>query len=322
MDASTPLDIPVIDIGPLRQADDAARRRVARAMREACTGTGFFYIANHGIPDAAVRQIFADNKRFFDSTADQKERVSIHNTQIFRGYDGVGTEALNQATGGDNKESMFLGVDHHDDHPLVVRGTPHHGLNQWPDWLPGWKESVNTYFDTMEGLARLLINGLAISLDLPWGHFDRDMVDPMLSLRLLHYPPHPDADPDREVGCGAHTDWGVLTILAQDQTGGLEVQLPSGRWIAAKPIPGTFIVNIGDIMMRWTNDLYASTPHRVLNRSTNDRYSVAYFVDTNYYALVECLPTCTGPDRPKRYPPITAGEHLVEMKNQSYGYKG
>jgi isopenicillin N synthase-like dioxygenase len=318
-------DLPVIDIGALRgTAAPDARRRIAAELRHACTTSGFFYIANHGVAATAVARLLEETKRFFDEPAAAKERVGIKNTPIFRGYDGVGTETLNPATGGDNKESMYLGVDLEPAHPLVLAGTPHHGLNQWPDWLPGWRQSVTDYFGAMDGLARLILNGLALSLGLRWGHFDIGMKAPeaMVSLRLLHYPPHPDADPQRTVGCGAHTDWGVLTILAQDEVGGLEIQLPSGGWIAASPVRDAFIVNIGDMMARWTNDLYRSTPHRVLNRSPHDRYSAAFFVDTSYHTLVECLPTCCGPDNPPRYPPILAGDHLIKMKHKSYGYTG
>ncbi len=135
----------------------------------------------------------------------------------------------------------------------------------------------------MDRLARRLLGGLAESLDLPRAFFDGQFEPSMSSLRLLHYPPHPTADPAREVGCGAHTDWGLITILTQDTIGGLEIQLPSGEWIAAAPIPGSFIVNIGDMMARWTNDRYTSTPHRVLNRSVHDRYSVAFFCDPAYH---------------------------------------
>jgi isopenicillin N synthase-like dioxygenase len=318
--AETSFSLPVIDVGGLREGDPRCRA-VAQALRQACTTTGFFYVTNHGVADADVAMILAEGKRFFDEPTVMKERVSIHNTKIFRGYDGVGTEALNQATGSDNKESMYLGVEHGPDHPLVLAGTPHHGLNQWPDWLPGWRQSVDKYFTTMNALARRIIKGIALSLDLPWTYFDAGMGDAMRAVRLLHYPPHPTAHPDRELGCGAHTDFGMLTILAQDEIGGLEVQLPSGEWIPVPPIPGAFIVNIGDITMRWTNDIYTSARHRVMNRSPHDRYSVAFFVNTSFNSVIECLPTCRSRERPVRYPPITAGAHLIEMKNRSYGYK-
>lgn len=312
-------DIPVIDISPLVGGDVYGSRTVAAALRRACTGTGFFYVANHGVTRDAAAGAFADAKRFFDQSLAAKERITIRNNTNFRGYTGLRGQVLDRATGGDIKESMYLGLDLPTDDPLVVAGTPHHGPNQWPEGLPGWREAVLSYYGKMETLARTLINGLAMSLDLSWGYFDASLDRAMMSLRLLHYPPHPESDPGREVGCGVHTDWGALTILAQDEIGGLEIRRPSGEWVAATPIPDTFVVNIGDLMARWTNELYASTPHRVLNRSAYSRYSAAFFANTNYHALIECLPTCCSPHRPRRYPPILAGEHLNEMKRKSYG---
>jgi isopenicillin N synthase-like dioxygenase len=312
---------PVIDIGGLRDAaatgDPARAAAVVAAMRQACTGTGFFYITHHGVDDASVAAIFAESKRFFAQPVALKERIAI---TANRGYDGIGRQALNEATGADLKESVMVGDDALDaSHPAVRAGLPMHAPNRWPEGLPGWRESALGYFATMDRLAMLLLNGLALSLDLPWDFFEGQFEPSMSSLRLLHYPPHPTADPAREVGCGAHTDWGLITILGQDSIGGLEIQLKSGAWIGAKPVPGAFIVNIGDMMARWTNDLYTSTPHRVLNRSLHDRYSIAFFCDPAYHTRVECLPSCTGPDRPPRYAPTTSGEHLTEMYRRTFG---
>lgn len=312
--------LPIIDIGPLRTGNPGQCRVIARQFREACMATGFFYIANHGVDPALRTTIFAEAERFFTQPFEMKERVSIVKGTSQNGYSGIGGQRLDPNVAADNKESMYLGVDRAADDPLILAGTPLHSPNPWPDFLPGWRQSILAYFAAMEDLARLLLNGLALSLDLPWGYFDPSMTDHMSALRLLHYPPHPNADPLREVGCGAHTDWGAVTVLAQDATGGLEIRVPSGAWIAAAPVPGTFIINIGDMMARWTNDLYASTPHRVLNRSAADRYSVAFFFDPHYYTRVDCLATCCSDDRPARYPPVTAGEHILEMKRRTYDY--
>jgi isopenicillin N synthase-like dioxygenase len=312
---------PVIEIGGLRAAaatgDRTLAASVVAAMRRACTGTGFFYITDHGVDPGAIARIFAESKRFFAQPTELKLRMPI---EANRGYEGIGRQSLNEATGADFKESVMIGDDKLDaDHPAIRAGVPMYAPNKWPDALPGWRESVTAYFATMDRLALLLLNGLALSLDLPWDFFEGQFDPSMSSLRLLHYPPHPNADPAREVGCGAHTDWGLITILAQDQIGGLQIQLPSGTWIGATPMPGAFIVNIGDMMARWSNDLYTSTPHRVLNRSPHDRYSVVFFCDPAHDTRVECLPSCTGPERPPRYAPTTSGEHLAEMYRRTYG---
>jgi isopenicillin N synthase-like dioxygenase len=313
--------LPVIDIAALRAAaaagEPARAAATVAAMRRACTDTGFFYVTGHGVEPAAVAHIFAEAKRFFTQPAALKQRIPIADN---RGYEGIGRQSLNAATGADFKESVMIGDDALDaDHPAVRAGIPMYAPNQWPDGLPGWRESVLGYFATMDRLALLLLNGLALSLDLPWDFFDGQFDPSMSSLRLLHYPPHPTADPAREVGCGAHTDWGLITLLAQDHIGGLELQLRSGAWVGATPVPGAFIVNIGDMMARWTNDLYTSTPHRVLNRSLHDRYSVVFFCDPAHHTQVTCLASCTDPARPPRYAPTTCGEHLAEMYRRSYG---
>ncbi len=319
MSAALDLSPPVIDVGALAGHDRAAQEVVARALRQACVSTGFFYVTNHGIDAAEVDGLFATAKRFFDQTDAIKNRVAMKNSRWNRGFDGIGNQQLNAATGFDRKESYFIGIDYGADHPRVKANTPYYGPNQWPENLPGWRERVLGYFGAVEALSRRLMNGVALSLDLPWGYFDPSLLEHVSSLRLLHYPPHPDADPTREVGCGAHTDWGAITILAQDEVGGLEIQLRGGKWVAARPVPGAFIVNIGDMMQRWTNDLYVSTPHRVLNRSLRERYSAAFFFDPSYYTQVGCLPTCSDAARPPRYPPITSGDHLAAMYRKTYG---
>ncbi|HVA12111.1 MAG TPA: 2-oxoglutarate and iron-dependent oxygenase domain-containing protein [Stellaceae bacterium] len=312
--------VPIIDIALLRQDDPQGSQTIAQQFRKACMTTGFFYIANHGV-DASLRaRLFVEVERFFAQPLVVKERVAIVKGEGQNGYSGIGSQRFDPAMAADNKESMYIGVEHAADRSSALAGTPLHGPNRWPDFLPGWHEAVRAYMAAMEELARLLLDGLALSLDLPRGFFDASMTDDMSALRLLHYPPHPAADPQREVGIGAHTDWGAVTILAQDGTGGLEIQLPSGAWVAAPPVPDTFIVNIGDMMARWTNDLYTSTPHRVLNRSDADRHSAAFFVDPRYDTQVECFATCCGADRPARYSPITAGEHILEMKRRTYGF--
>jgi isopenicillin N synthase-like dioxygenase len=309
-------DLPVIDLGLLRSDRERGRLAIAAALREVCEATGFFYVKNHGIDPVLQDAVFAASRRFFALPLEVKREVEMRGADMERGYEGIGAQTLDVATGPDRKESIFVGVDLPLDHPLVLAGTPHHGPNRWPR-LPGWREPVEAWFGAMERLARLLMNGLALSLEMPWGYFDFCLENHMSSLRLLHYPPHPDANAAHEVGCGAHTDWGAITMLAQDADG-LEIRHADGHWLAAPTLPGTFIVNLGDMMARWTNDRYASTPHRVLNRSARDRYSAAFFFDPAFHTRVECLPTCRSAARPARYPPITSGKHLAAMYRKTY----
>jgi isopenicillin N synthase-like dioxygenase len=309
---------PIIDVAGLRSNDKAAIASVVTAFREACTETGFFYISNHGVPDSVVEEALAASKNFFAQPLPFKRAIGFDNN---RGYDGMGRQILDHSIGGDMKESALFGVELTADHPLVKARLPNHVVNPWPP-LPGFREAIQAYFNSLHKLSLELLNGLALSLELPWDFFEPHFDIPMSSVRLLHYPSHPDADPSRSMGAAAHTDWGLITLLLQDQTGGLQVKLPGGEWIDATPVPGTFVVNMGDMMARWTNDVYTSTPHRVMNKSTKDRYSIAFFCDPGYYTKVECLPGCRTAQRPPRYAPTTCGAHLQEMYTLSYGATG
>ncbi|WP_404787638.1 isopenicillin N synthase family dioxygenase [Altericista sp. CCNU0014] len=309
--------IPIIDIGGLRSKDLGDRKAVAEQIRQASRNAGFFYIANHGVSESLIAQTFAEAKRFFDLPLAVKAEVSSVHSSISRGYDPLKAQSLDIDAQPDLKESFYMGIDRSPDDPLVRAGLPNHGANLWPSNSPGWRSHLEEYFAAAIDLARQLACGLALSLDLDEHYFDPLMDNPMPILRLLHYPPHPAQAQSDEYGCGTHTDWGFLTILLQDRAGGLEVCTPEGEWIPAKPIPGTFVINLGDMMARWTNDFYQSTPHRVINRSGQERYSIPFFWDINYHAVVECLPTCQSAHNPPKYAPITAGEHIVEMYRQT-----
>jgi len=184
--------------------------------------------------------------------------------------------------------------------------------------LPRFHTTMSEYFEALLGLGERLMRGMAISLDLPENNFKAFCTEPMATLRLLHYPPQRPDDPNQR-GAGAHTDFGGLTLLRQDGVGGLQVwDQESQGWIHADPVPGTFIVNLGDMIARWTNDRYRSTVHRVVNTSGRERYSVPFFYTGNYTHTVACIPTCLAPGETPKYPPITVGDHLREMYRRTY----
>ncbi len=296
--------IPVIDIGGLRSAEIRDRKAVATEIRKASHAVGFFYITNHGIEDPVVDRMFAEIKRFFDLPLEVKNQIAITKSPISRGFEPIGYQTLDQTAAPDLKEGFYIGVERGPDDPLVQARTPNHGPNQWPSDLPGWRSQMEQYFDLMLGLSQQLLRGLALSLDVDEYYFDCMTNNPMAILRLLHYPPHPAQASPEQLGCGTHTDWGCITILLQDEVGGLEVCTSNGEWIPAKPIPGTFVINLGDMMARWTNDYYQSTPHRVVNRSGKERYSIPFFFDANYHALVKCIPTCQSSTNPPDILPL------------------
>ncbi len=291
------MSIPLIDL----QAASAGQ--LARSIDDALCGAGFFAITGHGVPTAVTAAAFDAGHRFFALDESTKRRWHVEQSRHKRGFDPVGWQSLDPAQPPDVKESFYLGVE-------AI------GPNQWPDeaLVPGFRAACNAYSAQMETLARRLMALFERALGLPGGHFDSFMHQPTCTTRLLHYPPQPAQAAPGQIGCGAHTDWGALTLLAQDAAGGLQVRLKDGDWLDVTPIPGALVVNVGDMTQRWTNDRWPSTLHRVINRhSGRDRWSIAYFFDLDAQAVIEPLPGCVGAGRPARYGPITAGEHLAEM---------
>jgi len=316
-------EIPLIDFGDFLVGHLAERKAVAAKIGRACHDIGFFYLTNHGVPEALVARTFAEARRFFDQPMAKKLEIDIEKSPCHRGYFKVGGENLDpakQTAGGDLKEGVKIGRDLGPDHPLVKAGTPLHGGNLWPRDLPGWQGAMQSHFDALVGLGKQIMHAFALSLDLDECYFDRHLTDPMATLGPLHYPPQRGAITEKQLGAGAHTDFGCLTILAQDMNGGLQVKNAAGTWIDATPVPGSFVINIGDMMARWTNNLFASTQHRVINTSGAERYSLPFFFDPNFDAPVAALPTCTGPDRPPAFPPTTGGQHLLDMINATFDY--
>ncbi len=312
--------VPIIDLTRLTDGSDAGLRHVAGELGRACREVGFFYIVNHGVPRSLVGETFAASARFFAHPTDFKEQVSVTKAMTNHGYVGMGRENLDPERPGDAKEAFNIGRDLAPDDPDVLAGRPFHAPNQWPE-LPGFRATVMAYFSALQRVAEKLHRAFAIDLGLAPHYFDQFIDRPMATLRLLHYPPHPGVFDGNLFGAGPHTDYGNVTILAQDDAGGLEVRMRDGSWVDATPIPDAFVCNIGDCLMRWSNDVYVSTPHRVVNRSGRDRYSIAFFFDPNDDAAVECLPSCKSADRPAKYPPITGAAYLKERLDATYAYR-
>jgi len=313
--------IPVIDLTGARHPGGPRSAAVAQALREAGQASGFFYLRHHGVPQALVDAQFALARRFFDLPLAAKQAIDLRRVASMRGYEALGAQTLDATARPDLKESFYCGLDYADDHPYVLRGHHSYGHNQWPDGLPGMAEACAGYIAAMQALCLRLMQLMALSLELPEDFFDHTHDNPMVTLRMLRYPPHPaDAD-ERTFGAGAHTDWGAITVLAQDAHGGLEVQMPDGTWVAATPMEGCFVVNLGDMIPRWTNGRYHSNPHRVRNRASGGapRHSIPFFYNPDYEARVEPVATCVPAGTTPLYPPCTVGEHLREMYARTYG---
>ena len=313
-----PLGLPVIDLTGFDQGDADTDAAIARAIREACEDKGFFYVVGHGVPGDALEAMRAEAEAFFALPIDDKLAVSKDRSRCNRGYEPLAAQTLEAGAPPDQKEGYYIGVEVAEDDPRVLAGKFNHGPNQWPAPLPGFRPAAERYFALMTAFGTQLMQGMALSLDLPRDYFDGYTTDPMCTLRLLHYPPQrPNAAPD-EKGCGAHTDFGGLTLLWQDAVGGLEVLDEEAGWIAAPPIEGAFNVNLGDMIQRWTNGRYRSTLHRVINRSGRERYSIPFFYTGNPDHVVDCIPTCIAAGEACKMPPVTVSEHLQEMYRRTY----
>jgi isopenicillin N synthase-like dioxygenase len=315
----SPASLPVIDIGGLSSADPEARKAVGAKLREACLDKGFFYISNHGVPEDLVRDVFAEAAAFFALPAEQKAEVDKSKSKASRGYEPLQGQTLEPGAPPDLKEGYYIGPEHGPDDPRVIAGMFNHGPNQWPSQRPNFRPVMERYRSVLFDLSATLMRGMALSLDLPENYFDGYNKDANGTVRLLHYPPQsPQGDPTQK-GAGAHTDFGGLTVLRQGDVGGLQVwDQKSDAWIHADPLPNTYVVNLGDMISRWTNDRYRSTVHRVVNASGKERYSVPFFYTGNYAFNVECIPTCLAPGETPKYPPVTVEQHMREMYKRTY----
>jgi isopenicillin N synthase-like dioxygenase len=304
--------LPLIDVSGLAFGDIAKRRAVAAQLGSACRGIGFFYVTNHGISDATREATFAAAQTFFALPASAKEEFSVKGLPDVRGYVPLEKERLDErAALSDYKEAFDVGLELAAGHPDLLARKPFRGTNLWPS-LSGWRETVLNYYDGCWALGRQIHRGFALDLGLEEDYFEDKLDAPLATLRMLHYPLQPDGRPrTQDSGAGTHTDYGNLTILATDGVAGLQVRTRSGSWLDAPYIPGAFVCNIGDCLMRWTNDLYVSTPHRVA-APARDRYSIAFFLDPNPDARVEALASCLAPGELPKYPPISGADYLRE----------
>jgi isopenicillin N synthase-like dioxygenase len=318
--------VPVIDLQADASFGHIDRKTIGWEIHKACRETGFFYVSNHGVPKSLIDDQFRWTRSFFDLPLDDKLALHMKHSPSRAGYEPVGGQVLDSQDGSekappDLKESFYIGVELPAD-KLIGEPMRGYGYNQWPDNLSGFRQQMLAYQSALHVLADQVLSLIAVSLDVPDGYFEPFFDSPITTVRLIKYPPQPAGARFNQIGAGAHTDWGGITILAQDSLGGLEVQNVEGDWIEAPPVPGTFVVNLGDLMARWTNGLYQSNFHRVRNNNSEGqaRYSIPFFYNPRRDALIECIPTCVAADQSPKYPAITAAQHLDEMFQRSYGY--
>ena len=315
--------IPVIDVARAMTGDASAMDEAARAIAEACTASGFFYVSGHGVPPELIEQTVAEAQAFFRQPAEAKRRVAVNRRH--RGWNALGDALMFGATRPDHKEFFSIGLDLPEDDPDVLAGEPLRGPNNWPEDRPAFRAALGAYYDAVGACGAKLLRCVALSLGAPAGFFDDKYRKRLQRTQVIYYPPQPpaahDGQGESQFGLAPHTDFGCITLLWQDGNGGLEVlERSSGEWIAAPPVPGTLVVNVGDLLGRWTNDRYASTPHRVVNRSGRERVSIATFYDPDFRAPVD--PHAFGvADADCRYEPILAGDHILGRIERSFGYR-
>lgn len=313
-------DLPIINAAKLSSSNAWEREEAVAALRWACEDKGFFYVSDHGVPQQVIDDATRVAREFFALDLDVKMQTSKDASKCNRGYDELKGQTLEPGAPPDVKEGFFFGVDIPESDPRVQAGVFSLGPNRIPAQPAGFEQGLQRYHDAMRELCVVLMRGLALSLLLPETHFDKFCEGPMAIVRLLHYPPQPGNPLPGEKGCGEHTDFGGITVLYQDDVGGLQVWNETTQsWVDAPPVPGTFVVNLGDMMGCWTNDRYRSTLHRVINSSGRERYSIPFFLSGDPDMPLECLPSCHDETNPPRYAPTTVARHFEMKFQQSYG---
>lgn len=303
---------------PVISFTGAADTDLARQFDQAFRQTGFCYIRDTGVDQTLVDSVFDASRRFHALPRSVKDAIAMN--QYHRGYMApktsvIETSTVARVTKPNDSESFMLMHEVAPDDPRF--GRPLDGPNQWPD-LPGFRSAVEAYDQAMHAFCLRFLRPLALALDLPADWFASYFQQPTTFLRLLHYPPQPVNADDDAFGSAPHTDYGFVTVLAQDNQGGLEVRRRDGTWLQAAPIPGTWVVNVADMLARWTNGRWQSTPHRVKNLSGGDRYSCPYFFDMSMDSVVGVVPTCNGPGA---MPPVRYGDYLMERLDRNYAYR-
>ena len=308
--------IPIIDFGLYFEGKGGALERLACEVAYACENVGFFYALNHGVPNALQKRALAASRRFFALPLERKLALMLNESNL--GYLPLNAAAqaastVQQAHRPNQNESFFVGHDRSSAHPDVVAGRPLCGRNQWPPDMPGLRADMMAYFAAVSAMCDRMLPPFSLALGMPTDFFAPYFAeDSHASLRFLHYPPQ-DSTQDNAFGQAPHTDNSFMTVLARTAVPGLSVRLPSGEWFAPPVIPGSFLINVGNILRRWSNDRFLSSPHGVLNDSGVDRYSIAYFHSPNPDRVIECLPSCVGPGNPPRYPPAVYGNLVREF---------
>ena len=306
--------IPVIDVTPLRDGSDPAG--VGRALHAASQDVGFIYIKGHGIPEDVIDAARSCASDFFRRDAEIKKAVKV--SAQHRGWLDAGAAVMVDDGQPDLKESFVWGYQ--DANGETPEDSPLRGPNQWPEFLPDMQEKSMTYFHHVHNVAGHLMRGFALGLGLDENFFLQTASRPLSRASYVSYPAHPEDSPDDLFGVAPHTDFGVLTVLCQDSLGGLQVRDIHDNWIEATPIDGTLVVNVGDLLSRWTGGVYRSTPHRVVNMSGQERLSLVLAYDPDPETMIDARDV-SGPEFAAAEAPITCSDYLVWRFAKAFSYR-
>jgi len=282
---------------------------------------GFFYAKGHAVPQATIDATFAAARRFFDLPLERKTAVDIAQSPNMRGYTPMLGENTHEDNAGDLHEGFDLALELGADDPDVRAGVFGYGPNQWPQDLPGFQDALLAYQQALLDFGRHIFRAFALALELREDFFEDYLHKPMAHMRVLAYPSQEGMIDEAQIGIGPHSDYECFTMLCTDDVAALQVLNSAGEWIQAPPLPGCFIVNVGDLMARWTNDYFASTLHRAINTSGRQRYSIPFFFGPDSRSLIEVLPSCQNPAWPARYPAIEAGEYIRSRFDHTYVHR-
>ncbi|MBW4629621.1 MAG: isopenicillin N synthase family oxygenase [Brasilonema octagenarum HA4186-MV1] len=302
--------IPIIDFHLFTSSDATDRQTVVQQIYQACHQIGFMYLKNTNISNDLIHQVLKQSKNFFDLPLAEKQQLAWSDEFSNQGYVGLERERLNPNNPGDLKEAFNIGKQKLTDIALTDKLSS-----------PAKNPHILNFYQACTELANNVLQAIALALELPEDFFATNHNQQNHTLRLLHYPSLSQPPKLRQVRAGEHSDYGSITLLFQDEVGGLEVRTASGKWIAAAPTPDTIVVNTGDLMERWTNHVFCSTKHRVMIQNDDtlnqSRYSVAFFCHPNDDTEIVCLESCQR-DKSPIYPPILAGEYLLSRLQATY----
>jgi isopenicillin N synthase-like dioxygenase len=316
-------EIPILDLGGFLAGKPGALEATAKELQHAALNVGFFFIKGHGVPQDLIDATFAASRRFHDLPDEQKNALKANEHNIGYMAYGASVSRASQVYEGERKPNLvsafFLKRDLPADHPDIVNNKRFRGANQWPANLDGFRETAVAYMNALEALAKSMLPLYARALDLDADFFAEGFQEPQYTLRLSHYPPA--RAEDNQFGLAPHTDSSFLTLLAQNKVEGLQVRRADGSWIDAPALPGTFLVNSGDLLRRWTNHRFLSTPHRAkASAPDRDRYAIPFFFDAHADYIQECLPSCQSADNPPRHEPTTYTDYMLWFARKNYAH--